>query len=53
MSFFTNEFQKQTWTWRNGFFRARLVNPWNELDEKTVAVDKVEKFKRKLSEFRY
>jgi len=30
-----------------------MVNPWNELDEKTVAVDTVDKFKRKLSEFGY
>jgi len=30
-----------------------VVNPWNELDEKTVAVDTVEKFKGKLSEYGY
>jgi len=30
-----------------------VVNQWNELNEKTVAVDAVEKFKRKLSEFGY
>ena len=29
------------------------VRVWNELNEKTVAVDMVEKFKRKPSEFGY
>jgi len=29
------------------------VNPWNELDEKTVTVDMVDKFKKQLSEFGY
>ena len=38
---------------RNRFFSARLVNPWNDLDEKTVTVDTVDKFKRQLSEFGY
>lgn len=30
-----------------------MVKPWNELFEKSVAVDTVEKFQRKLSEFGY
>src|SRR6218665_648826 len=34
---------------RNKFFRARVVNPWNDLDEKTATVDTVDKFKRQLS----
>jgi len=49
----TSYIKKQTGTRRNRFFNARMVNPWNELDEKTVAVDTVETFKRKLSEFGY
>ena len=35
------------------FVRANVVNPWNELDEKTVSADTVEKLKRKLSEYEY
>src|SRR6218665_1134173 len=46
-------YKKQTGTRRNRFFSARLVNPWNELDENTVTVDTVDKFRRKLSEFGY
>ena len=38
---------------RNKFFSARVVNPWNDLDEKTVTGDTVDKFKRQLSEFGY
>jgi len=44
---------KQTGARRNRFFSASVLNLWNDLDEKTVAVDTVEKFKRKLSEFEY
>jgi len=44
---------KQTGTLENTVLIARVVNPWNELDEKTVSVDMVEEFKRKLSEFGY
>jgi len=44
-------YKKQTGTWRNSFFSARVVNLCNELDEKTVAVGTVEKFKRSLSDF--
>jgi len=32
---------------------VRVVNLWNELDEETVTVDTVDKFKRKLSELGY
>ena len=42
---------KKTWTRKNRFFSARVVNLWNELEEKSVAIDIVEKFKRKRSEF--
>jgi len=35
----------------NRFFSARVVNPRNEMDEETVTVDTVDKFKRKSSEF--
>jgi len=38
---------------QNRFFSARVVNPWNDLDERTVTVDTVDKFKRQLSEFGY
>src|SRR6218665_1530088 len=38
---------------KNRFFSARVVNPWNDLDERTVTVDTVDKFKRQLSEFGY
>ena len=40
---------------RNRFFGARVVNPWNDLDEKTVrpTVDTGDTFKRQLSEFGY
>ena len=34
------------------FFIAQVLNPWSELDEENAAVDRVEKFKRKLGEFR-
>src|SRR6218665_2215163 len=44
-------YKKRTGIRRNRFFCARVVNPWNDLDEKTVAVDTVDKFKRHLSEF--
>ena len=45
-------YKRQTGTQRNSFFSfSRVVNPWIELDEKTVALDMVEKFRRKLSEF--
>ena len=37
---------KKNRTQRNRFLCARVVNPWNELDEKTVAVNTVKKFKR-------
>jgi len=46
-------YKKQTGTRRNRFFSVRVVNPWNKLDEKTVAENTVEKFKKKLSEFGY
>jgi len=45
-------YKKQTGTLRNRFFSARMVNPWNELDGKTLAVDMVEILKRKPSEFK-
>lgn len=35
------------------FSECEVVKPWNELFEKSVAVDTVEKFQRKLSEFGY
>src|SRR6218665_2577189 len=38
---------------KNRFFSERVVNPWNDLDERTVTVDTVDKFKRQLSEFGY
>ena len=44
---------KEIGTQRNKFFSARTVNPWNKLDEKTLSIDTVEKFERKLSEFGY
>lgn len=44
-------YKKQTGTMRNRFLNPKVVNSWNELDEKTVAVDTVEKFNRKLGEF--
>src|SRR6218665_1012365 len=31
--------KKRTGIRRNRFFSARVVNPWNDLDEKTVTVD--------------
>ena len=36
-------------------FSVRVVNQWNDLDlgEETVAVDTMEEFRRKLSEFGY
>lgn len=37
----------------NTFFSARVVNPWNELDKKTVTEATVDKFKRTLSELGY
>jgi len=47
-------FKKKTnWGPQKLIFGARVVNPWNELYEKTVTVYIVEKFKRKLSEFGY
>ena len=46
-------YKKRTGTRRNRFFSVRVVNPENELDEKTVTVDTVDKFKSKLSEFGY
>ena len=39
--------------WKNRLFSVRVVNPWNELDEKTVAVDMVDKFQREGCEFGY
>jgi len=33
------------------FFNARLVSPWNELDEKTVAVDAVENWRESWVNF--
>src|SRR6218665_2443802 len=36
-------YKKQTGIRRNRFFGARVVNPWNDLDEKTVTVDTVDK----------
>lgn len=44
-------YKKQAGTQSNRLFRARVVYLWNDLDEKTAAVDPVEKSKRKLSEF--
>ena len=38
--------KQQTGTLGKRFLGARVVNPWNELDEKTVAVDTAEKLKR-------
>jgi len=38
---------------KNNVDSARVVNPWNDLDEKTVTVDTVEKFMIQLSEFGY
>src|SRR6218665_266939 len=46
-------YKKRTRIQRNRFFSVRVVNPWNDLDEKTVTVDTVDKFKRQLSEFGY
>src|SRR6218665_3700790 len=48
-SFIKNELGFQ----KNRFFSARVINPWNDLDERTVTVDTVDKFKRQLSEFGY
>ena len=44
--------KRQTVTRNKRFFSAWVVNPWNKLDEETVAVGMVEKFKQ-LSEFGY
>ena len=44
-------YKKRNGIRRNRFFSARVVNPWNDLDENTV--DTVDKFKRQPSEFGY
>ena len=44
-------YKKRTGVRMNRFFSARVVNPWNDLDERTVTADTVDKFKRQLSEF--
>jgi len=49
----TQTLSMQTGTRKNRFFSARAGILWNELDEETVTVDMVDKFKRKLSEFGY
>src|SRR6218665_2486574 len=46
-------YKKRTGIRKNRFFSARVVNPWNDLGERTVTVDTVDKFKRQLSEFGY
>ena len=46
-------YKKRTGIRRNRFSSARVVNPWSDLDEKTVTVDTVDKLKRQLSEFGY
>jgi len=46
-------YKKRTGIQRTRFISARVVNPWNDLDEKAVTVDTVDTFKRQLSEFGY
>ena len=46
-------YKNRTGIRRNRFLSERVVNPWNDLDKKTVTVDTVEKFKRQMSEFGY
>jgi len=41
-------FKKRKGTLVQKFFRARVEDMWNELDDSTVSVDSVTAFKRKL-----
>ena len=44
-------FRKRTGTSGHKFFRARVVDFRNELDDSTVSVDNVTAFNRKLGRF--
>lgn len=44
-------YKKWTGTLKKRFFSARMMNPWNELDEETTDVGMADNFQRKLGEY--
>ena len=46
-------FKKPTGTLGQKFFRARVIDIWNGLDDSTVSVDTVTAFIRKLGKLGY
>ena len=46
-------YKSRVGSWKSHFFSARVINQWNELDEKTVSAASMNSFKNRLGFYGY